>query len=406
MSALLVEQHSAEYMNEYCGGELIATAVSFIILELTFAAVRFWAHKRQRRNWGVDDWLMFPALLANLCVCITGIVMIPVAGVGYHIDKILKEAPWKLIQFQRGIFAGIWVWGLAIALPKLAILAFYLRFFKSRNERIVTYVLMGIIASTYVAISLAHTFACMPVGYQLNPFKPGKGQCFDTKAFYRWMSFPNIVTDIVMLVLPLPMVHRLHTSHAQKIGLGIIFATGGIGLITSCCRFAIFYSDTERRDDTWKAASLHMWTEIEPGVYFLAACMPSFPPLIQLLRTRFVRSKRGSSQTYPSGHKNIALYTIGGSARLQDSVPLTPSNTHEDFPPLSDDEETARKPAIPDYNEDGGFRHSVAYADLAGIEAARTGSPRTLRELWPPRRIRVMETVSVRHDGFGSLDGS
>lgn len=154
--------------------------------------------------------------------------MIPVAGVGYHIDKILTEAPWKLVQFQRGIFAGIWVWGLAIALPKLAILAFYLRFFKSRNERTVTYVLMAIIASTYVAISLAHTFACIPVGYQLNPFKPGTGQCFDTKAFYRWMSFPNIVTDVVMLVLPLPMVYRLHTSCHQKIGLGIIFATGGM----------------------------------------------------------------------------------------------------------------------------------------------------------------------------------
>ncbi|RAK82539.1 uncharacterized protein BO72DRAFT_491029 [Aspergillus fijiensis CBS 313.89] len=394
----LIEQHPLGYLNEYCGGQLIGTAVSFIVLELVFAGVRFWAHKRQRRNWGVDDWLMVPALLANL-------LMIPVAGVGYHIDKILTEAPWKLVQFQRGIFAGIWVWGLAIALPKLAILAFYLRFFKSRNERTVTYVLMAIIASTYVAISLAHTFACIPVGYQLNPFKPATGQCFDTKAFYRWMSFPNIVTDVVMLVLPLPMVYRLHTSCHQKIGLGIIFATGGIGLITSCCRFAIFYSDTERRDDTWKASSLHMWTEIEPGVYFLAACMPSFPPLIQLLWTRFVRSKRGSSQTYPSGNNKIALYTIGGSARLQDSVPLTPSNTHEDFPPLSDDEEAARKPAIPDY-DDGGFRHSVAYANLAGIEAARTGSPRTLREIWPPRRIRIRETFSVRHDGFGTLDST
>lgn len=69
----LIEQHPLGYLNEYCGGQLIGNAVSFIVLELVFAGVRFWAHKRQRRNWGVDDWLMVPALLANLCVCITGI---------------------------------------------------------------------------------------------------------------------------------------------------------------------------------------------------------------------------------------------------------------------------------------------------------------------------------------------
>ncbi|PYH47015.1 uncharacterized protein BP01DRAFT_412158 [Aspergillus saccharolyticus JOP 1030-1] len=403
MSSPPPKQYPPGYLDEFCGEKLIILATSFIILELVFAAVRFYVLQMQKRKWGVEDWLMIPALLANLCVCISGIVLIPRAGVGYHIQKVMAEAPWKLVNYQKGIFSGIWVWGLAIASPKLAILNFYLRFFRLRTERILTYGLMLFVGSTYVAVAFAHTFACWPVAYQMHPFPSTKDHCFNLQAFYRWMSFPNILSDVAMLVLPLPMVSRLQMSRYQKIGLGIIFATGGIGLVTSCCRFAISYNNVGQVDNTWMAVPLNMWTEIEPGVYFLAACMPSFPPLLRSLWARFFQPTSSHRFIDDGNNNKIALYSIGGSPRCQDVLSHNPANTrnetHEEFPAY--DEEGARRPALSD-NMHHGLRHSVAYADLGSLEAARRGSPRTLMYIHPPRNIRITEEITVRH-GQGTL---
>lgn len=36
----------------------------------------------------------------------------------------------------------------------------------------------------------------------------------------------NIITDVILIVLPIPMVHKLHISMRRKLVLGSIFALG------------------------------------------------------------------------------------------------------------------------------------------------------------------------------------
>lgn len=36
----------------------------------------------------------------------------------------------------------------------------------------------------------------------------------------------NILTDFVIMVMPLPLVLKLHLGRAQKIGLMLVFSTG------------------------------------------------------------------------------------------------------------------------------------------------------------------------------------
>lgn len=87
---------------------------------------------------------------------------------------------------------------------------------------------MAITVANFASLGLTATFECTPVSYQWEQTKEGaKGKCIDVAAFYDWMSFPNIVTDAVLLVLPLPMIFRLQLSRHQKVGLVFIFATGG-----------------------------------------------------------------------------------------------------------------------------------------------------------------------------------
>jgi hypothetical protein len=145
--------------------------------------------------------------------------------VGYHLAAVKLYSPHKLEIWSKGIFACVWLWALAVALPKLSILAFYLRFFTTRIERTITYMTMMVVAATFIATGLTTTFQCSPVAYQWNKKILG-GNCIDVLAFYRWMSFPNIATDIVGLLLPLPMIWRLHTTRHKKLGITVMFVTG------------------------------------------------------------------------------------------------------------------------------------------------------------------------------------
>jgi hypothetical protein len=45
---------------------------------------------------------------------------------------------------------------------------------------------------------------------------------------FRYGSIPNLVTDVVVLILPLPLVWGLHVSSKEKIGLLVTFLLGSM----------------------------------------------------------------------------------------------------------------------------------------------------------------------------------
>ncbi|KAF2805106.1 uncharacterized protein BDZ99DRAFT_450637 [Mytilinidion resinicola] len=305
------------YLEEYSGQGLIAASVAFIVLEVLVAGLRLYARRMKEPGRGLDDWFIWPALFVNVATCIEGVVLIPLAGVGRHLAANYIYHPEKLEAWRKGIFACVWLWALAVCLPKLSILGFYLRFFQRRVERMVTYSLMFIVGATFIATGVATTFQCSPVAFQWDKTIPN-GRCFNVLAFYRWMSFPNILTDAVILVLPLPMIWRLHTSTNTKIGIMMMFMTGSVGLISSCLRFVIFFRHNAFQDNTWTSVSLLTWTDIEPGIYFIAACMPSLRPVFLRIRHFLVfprKSKTITSDPAVDGSRtlNMELATMSFS---------------------------------------------------------------------------------------------
>lgn len=68
---------------------------------------------------------------------------------------------------------------------------------------------------------------CKPIKYNWDKTIPG-GHCGDLNGIFRWTSLPNLITDIAMLILPLPMIWKLHTGLSQKIGLSPTFVTGSM----------------------------------------------------------------------------------------------------------------------------------------------------------------------------------
>lgn len=230
---------SPEHVTNYSGGSVIAVAVLFTVLDLLFAILRELARYRTKATWGWDDYLIIPALTVNIGLCVHGIgmfrlwklteacaertsVMVVVAGAGNHLKAVLTNR-----VYVQSVYALEMIYFPAVALPKLSILSLYFRIFPNEVFRAMTLTIAAIVVLNWLAFVLASTFQCSPVAYQWDKSIEG-GHCFDILLFYRMVNVPNIVTDIAMLILPMPMVWKLHTSRLRKFGLTICFLAGGL----------------------------------------------------------------------------------------------------------------------------------------------------------------------------------
>ena len=236
--------YSLEYLAEYCGGRLIAVSVAFIVLEIFFVALRSFARLETSSPRGWDDYLIGPALILNLGTCVVGIrkyqkstrlvwytkkhvVMVHFAGVGRH-EAVFKDSIGSvLLVWGEYLYALEILYLTAIALSKMSILFLYLRVLVTRLYRIITYVLMAWVTLSCLAFVIAATVGCTPVSYLWNKSIPG-GHCVNTFTIGQMANIPSIVSDVIMLILPMPMVWGLRISSVRKFGLTLVFLTGSV----------------------------------------------------------------------------------------------------------------------------------------------------------------------------------
>lgn len=148
-------------------------------------------------------------------------------GVGHHIAALEITDPGKIVVWAKLVVGIPIVYLAAVLFPKLAILAIYLRIFTKKPYRRACYALAVLLIANWIATTVAGLLVCIPLRYLWDRTVAG-GHCFDINAYFRWSSLVNILTDVIMLILPLPVIWKIHTSRNIKIGLTFTFATGSV----------------------------------------------------------------------------------------------------------------------------------------------------------------------------------
>ena len=113
----------------------------------------------------------------------------------------------------------------ALSLVKLSVLIFYVRIFRTvETYRVGFWVAGFFIVGWWIGIDLLAILSCIPVQKAWNPTIPG--HCLDTQHNFLGATITNIIIDIVLLVLPMPMLWQLHIRTSRKVGLVGVFACG------------------------------------------------------------------------------------------------------------------------------------------------------------------------------------
>lgn len=154
--------------------------------------------------------------------------MVRYGGLGHHELWVYANDPMALTTFAKLQVPFSLTWELAVAFSKLSLLGLYLRIFVDQTQRIATFVLITILVAFCISQVIATCLQCIPLSYLWDPVNHPNGHCLNFNTMWRWGSFPNIVTDIFMLLLPLPCLLKLQLSSRDKIGLVATFATGSM----------------------------------------------------------------------------------------------------------------------------------------------------------------------------------
>lgn len=114
----------------------------------------------------------------------------------------------------------------ALAFAKVSLIILYHRIM----NRITLYkwalhTLSAIVCGYSIALVLALIFACNPIAKSWDVSITG-GSCIDRNGVYIATAVTNIITDLALILLPVPVVITLQMPRIQKVGLLVLFTIG------------------------------------------------------------------------------------------------------------------------------------------------------------------------------------
>ena len=190
-----------------------------------------------------------------------------------------------------------------------------------------------------ISLVLQTFLLCRPFAKIWDGLLPGT--CASGKAIFLASGIINIVIDLIMIILPMPLVWQLQMSQQRKFALSAVFALGILYVFPSTPSNAIILTISDRvctvtivrvvlanqfydGDITHGIAKVAIVTDLETCMGIIVACLPMFPPT-------FKRILHGRDKSDPQN------YISSSVARLRTKTPKTlASRAIDDLYPLTD----------------------------------------------------------------------
>lgn len=128
-------------------------------------------------------------------------------------------------MYQQALLVGEVTWAVAVTFIRASVLALYIRIFRTRSFRMTCYVVHGINAAFGAATVLSACLICQPLSFQWNPSIPG-GYCGNQKSLDLFIGVFNLLTDVTVVVLPMPVLWGLQMAVRKKLVLSSMFGLG------------------------------------------------------------------------------------------------------------------------------------------------------------------------------------
>ncbi|KAF2621930.1 hypothetical protein BU25DRAFT_481224 [Macroventuria anomochaeta] len=246
----------------------------------------------KNRGWlGLEDGLVIAANVF-LIIFTAMIYEATIHGFGMRIVDI-KRSGGDLKTAMKFFWLTQSFYILTNGFNKMAFVALYYRIFPLSRFRQACMVLMGVSIGWTVSYLFVIIFQCTPVPRVYDRTIPGT--CINF-FWQRWSNaVSNLLTDISVFILPIPVLVRLNMSIGSRIGLVMLFCIGFFICLTTALRMATLPLTLRTNEPSWESAPTNLWSFIESATGVICACLISLRQSVCALWPKRWRSRKGTS---------------------------------------------------------------------------------------------------------------
>ena len=119
------------------------------------------------------------------------------------------------------------LWPTANTLVKISVLHFYIKVFSVRTLARCAYALGGLTLAYWFSTVMTAFLICRPFAYNWDKVTIN-GHCGDVSTYYLSTAIVNLLIDVLIVALPLPLLWSLQMKTSRKIALTGIFSLGAM----------------------------------------------------------------------------------------------------------------------------------------------------------------------------------
>ncbi|KAH7132713.1 hypothetical protein EDB81DRAFT_695717 [Dactylonectria macrodidyma] len=236
------------------------------------------------KQFALDDATSIAAW-ATIMGCGVSQVAMTKYGLGRHMNTLSPE---EIVLYLRCFWLSVMFYTYSLFFIKMTFLLNYYRLLLVSKMRSVCIAAIVIIVLWGVSQGILVFVLCIPLQAWWD--HSIDATCITYKHQVRWWYVNgafNIVSDLMIIILPLPDLWKLHLPRSQKVYLMGIFCVGFLIVGISIMRIQWLHPEA---DITWWNVDPALWSLAEITAGIACACLPFLKPLTVRVKSFVVRT--------------------------------------------------------------------------------------------------------------------
>ncbi|KAK8137341.1 hypothetical protein PG984_005281 [Apiospora sp. TS-2023a] len=276
-------------------GPIIAVCVICILVATTVVTLRVYTRQFLINRVGPDDFMAVAALAGVTALGAITIIHTNF-GLGSHIYDIIATDPFLIMDFFKFFYLGVVVYNVSLIFVKLSLFLQYYRLVDQVPRYRSLFLVAGFIVMGWtIAMVFTMTFICVPVYAYWDKSVPHV--CLSDPVMQLTNSVGNIATDVMLLLLPMPVLWNLNLPPRQKWSVIGIFSLGFITCIVSLLRVIFVFDHGPSSDITYDGVTISGWTIAEVTTGLLASSLITLRPLMSKIAPQAWRTGKTTNGT-------------------------------------------------------------------------------------------------------------
>lgn len=201
--------------------------------------------------------------------------------------------------FEQISYATLLTTTLTFAFTKLSVLLFYRRVFQGEIFAKVTIAMFAVIFFWTVGFFFSNLLQCWPISTNWNAYGgTAPDRCIMETEMYLAQAYSDVLTDLMILAMPLPCIWAMQLPLRHRIGVSCIFLLGLLTAAAGAAKLVVFHFIAQETnngavDVTYVLTPSIYWPMVESSLGIVGACLPLLRPLFPATSsTGFVRKLR------------------------------------------------------------------------------------------------------------------